>query len=124
MKLFAIYARVVLDEDLGLHAFRQKYHSLYDPHITLTQPRFILEEDIPEMRRILSSFFHCFKVQNHRIDQAFNTLVPEETTDESYSVMICNAENKILLNLQKNLIFLFYPCMHTLLAPLYILVRE
>ncbi len=106
MKLFAIYARVVLDEDLALNVFRQKYHGFYDPHVTLTQPRFISEEDIPEVRRILSSFFRCFKVQNHRIDLIFDTLVPEETASEHYSVMIGHAENKVLLNLQKNLIFL------------------
>ena len=99
MKIFAIYARVVLDEDLGLHAFRQKYQDLYDPHMTLTQPRFISEEEIPEVRRILLSFFHCFKVQNHRIDLIFNTLVPEETMCENYCVMIGEkSENKILLD--------------------------
>lgn len=106
MKMFAIYARVVLDEDVGSNVFRQKYHDLYNSHITLVQPRFISEEDIPDLKRVVSSFFESVHNPNHRIDLMFNTLIPDQTKSETYCLMIGVVENKTLVDLQKSLVSL------------------
>ncbi|MBI2473282.1 hypothetical protein HYV70_01880 [Candidatus Uhrbacteria bacterium] len=106
MKLFAIYARVVLDEDFRSNVFRQKDHDLYNSHITLVQSRFISEEDIPDLKRVVSSFFESVHIPNHRIDLIFNTLIPEQTSSEKYCLMIGAVENKTFMDLQKNLVSL------------------
>jgi len=103
MKIFAMYARVVLDRNTWLDAFRKKYHDAYDPHIALIQPRIISEEQVSDIKKRVSSFFSDFHIPNHRIDVIFDTLIPEETKTEKNCVMIGPKQNFLLLDLQKRL---------------------
>ncbi|MBI4599120.1 hypothetical protein HY734_02920 [Candidatus Uhrbacteria bacterium] len=88
MKIFAIYARVVLSEKLSeLDAFRQKYNDAYDPHITLKQPCWIEEDRVPELKRAVASFFQHLEIPGHRMDLCFEVLLPDQTAGEKKCII-------------------------------------
>ena len=61
-KIFAVYAEVEIPNIPDwLVEFRKKYSEPYDFHITLKQPVFIEESEIPKLKEKLRTFFEEYK---------------------------------------------------------------
>lgn len=101
-KIYAIWCKVNLTKKPDwLDAFRKKYNYLYEFHITLKQPCFIDESDLPEIKSIVSEVISEFNQlvgePNHKIDVEFEKIVADL---EDKSIMILAKENKMLMDLQ------------------------
>ena len=71
--IFAVYARVkLLKKPDWLDDFRIKYDEPYDFHITLKQPSFIDEKQIPLIKEKLDHVFSNFSLSSHKINIIFN----------------------------------------------------
>lgn len=68
-RIFAVYAKVDLkDKPDWLVRFREKYDQPYEFHITLKQPCYIKEDEIPQLEAKLSNFFNSRKSKEIPLD--------------------------------------------------------
>ena len=76
MKIFAVYSKLnFIKKPYWLDAFRNKYNYPYTYHVTLKQPTYIQEDEIADVKNILSSVFSELKFPEHKIDIVFDKLV-------------------------------------------------
>jgi len=100
MKIFAVYARVkLLKKPDWLDDFRFKYDDRYDFHVTLKQPCFINEEQIPPLKEKLNQIFSNFYLPDHKINILFNKKTINNEVEGKACIMIL-AKNKDICNLQ------------------------
>jgi len=97
-KIYAVWAKIKLVEKPDwLEGYRKKYNNLYPHHLTLKQPCFIDESELPEIKSIVSKVFGGFNFPNHKIDVVFEKIVADR---EDKSIMILAEKNQILMELQ------------------------
>ena len=102
MKVFAVYANVELTyKPMWLDAFQTKYGSSHPYHITLKQPSYIEEDQIPHLQQQVAAFFSSFRVPDHTIAIAFDT-VKDDATDGS--IILLGKQDKLLHGMQKKLV--------------------
>ena len=107
MKIFAVYARLnLIKKPEWLDKFREKYDDLYDFHITLKQPCFIDEKQIPELKNTVSEFFDNLVLSKHEISVLLNKTVIEEYADNKgeYIIMISTNEKSEIYELQAKIL--------------------
>lgn len=104
MKIFAVTAELELEETTWLAAFRAKYDEPYRPHITLKQPCFIEERDVPAIKSLLGDFVGTLATPDHRIAVLFDKLVHGE-----FTIMIDTTERKHLDQLQTGVLRVLKP---------------
>ena len=103
MKMFAILTNLKLTKKPEwLDEFREKYDKPYEFHNTLKQPRFIKEEDVPELKKRLQEFFENLHTPNHKIELIFDEIVAGK--DEEGTTIMLRAKNPVeLITLQQKL---------------------
>jgi 2'-5' RNA ligase len=104
VKIFAVTAELELDETTWLAAFRAKYDEPYKPHITLKQPCFVDEHDVPEVKSLLGDFVGTLATPDHRIAVLFDKLVHGE-----FTIMIDATERVQLDQLQADVLRVLEP---------------
>ncbi len=103
MKIFAIYAKVVLiKKPIWLDEFREKYDEPYEFHITLKQPCFIEEGKILDLKQKVSDFFEKLTVPNHQIAIVFEELVIDKD-EEGMTIMLKAKDASDLIKIQQDL---------------------
>ncbi len=96
MKIFAIYAVVKGEiKSAELNMFRKKYDEPYELHVTLKQPIQIDENEVDEVKQILSKL----DTPKSRINIIFNKMSGDEKV-----LMVDVDENLIIINLQKEIL--------------------
>lgn len=99
MKIFALYTDVTLTKQpKWLDGFVEKYQ-LHGLHVTLKQPCFIKEEDIPALKEKVELFVS--KCDIGRLDVVFDEAV--YNTDISGAIMLCARNAPRLIQLQQGL---------------------
>jgi hypothetical protein len=89
MKIFAVYSDVKLTrKPAWLDAFRARFDELYEYHITLKQPCFIQDEQIPGLKGKLKDFFAKSGIHDHYIDIAFDRLTVRPDAPMGGCIMI------------------------------------
>lgn len=101
MKIFAVYARVVLTKKPEwLDAFREEFDEPFELHITCVQPRFIDEDRCVELRQTVDQFFQTGICQ---INFYFDEIVSGPDTD-GVTIMIGSRDMPSLVSFQKSLV--------------------
>jgi 2'-5' RNA ligase len=99
MKIFAVYGRLNLTrKPEWFDAFRAKYGTTLEYHVTLKQPCFIEDAQIPDIKEKLNHIFGNFTVQGHRIDMIFDRLYCEKD-----AIMVRTKEIGPIMDLQKQI---------------------
>lgn len=99
MKIFALYTTVTLTKEPDwLDSFVEKYQQR-DLHVTLIQPRFIEEDEIPQLKQDIAQFFSTYVGGPMRV--AFDDLIYD--TEKSGAIMACARNAPALVQLQKDL---------------------
>lgn len=99
MKIFAIYGRLELtDKPEWFDAFRAKYGTIVEYHVTLKQPCFIEEPQIADLKEKLDDIFGNFTVPEHRIAMIFDRLYSDKD-----AVMVRTKEIGPIMDLQKQI---------------------
>ena len=99
MKIFAVYGRLDLTKKPEwFEAFRAKYGTTLEYHVTLKQPCFIEESQLPDIRGKLNIIFGNFTVPGHRIDMIFDRLYSEKD-----AIMVRTKETGPIMVLQKQI---------------------
>jgi 2'-5' RNA ligase len=80
-----------------LDSYRKKYNNLYEHHVTLKQPCFIDDTEMPDISSIVSKVFSEFAFPNHKIDVEFEEVVADR---EDKSIMLLAEKNELLMKLQ------------------------
>lgn len=104
MKIFAVTAELELVETTWLTEFRAKYDEPYKPHITLKQPCFIEERDVPTIKSLLGNFISTLATPDHRIVVLLDKLVHGE-----FTIMIDTTEREQLDRLQAGVLRVLDP---------------
>jgi 2'-5' RNA ligase len=98
-KIFALYTTITLVQKPDwLDSFVKKYQPR-DLHVTLIQPRFIEEDEIPQLKQSVAQFFLAYRGGFMRV--AFTDLVYD--TEKSGAIMACAQNAPALVQLQKDL---------------------
>lgn len=101
MKIFAVYARVVLTKKPEwLDAFREEFDEPFEPHITCVQPRFIDEDRCVELRQTADQFF---QTGTRPIHFYFDEIVSGPDAD-GVTIMIGSRNVPALVSFQKSLV--------------------
>ncbi len=103
MSIFAIYTNFVFqDKPDWLDDFKKKHNQVeYPYHVTLTQPRFVSEDQIREIKEKIASFLKGIK----QIPIIFDTLdIDEKGTEENDGCILVLAHNDAVVKLQKALL--------------------
>lgn len=99
MKIFAVYGRLNLTKKPEwFDAFRVKYGTILEYHVTLKQSCFIEEPQIPEIKEKLDNIFENFTVPGHKINLVFDKLYSEKD-----AVMVRTKETGPIMDLQKQI---------------------
>lgn len=99
MKIFALYTDVTLIQKPDwLDSFVKKYQQR-DLHVTLIQPRFIEEDEIPQLKEDIAQFFSEYSGGPLRV--AFDDLIYDNK--KSGAIMACAKSAPVLVQLQKDL---------------------
>jgi 2'-5' RNA ligase len=99
MKIFSVYGRLNLTKKPEwLDAFRAKYGTISEYHVTLKQPCFIEVSQIPDIKDKLDDIFGNFTVPGHRIDMIF-----DRPYSEKDAIMILAQETGPIMDLQKQI---------------------
>jgi len=100
MKIFAVYSVVTLEgKTAELKTFREKYDQPYKLHITLKQPVQINEDEVDEVKQILSGL----DVAKSKIKLVFDKINGDEKV-----LMLMAEENSTLMDLQKEVVGLLH----------------
>ena len=76
MKIFAVYSRLnFIKKPEWLDGFRNKYNYPYTYHVTLKQPTYIQEDDVVNVKDILSDVFSALELPKHKIDIVFDKVI-------------------------------------------------
>ena len=92
MKIFALYTNLnLIEKPVWLDEFRSKFDEPWDFHITLKQPCYIAEEDIPKMKSLLDSFL----ASGHQWDASTPVILDalRYDTDEDGTVIMLDMQN-------------------------------
>lgn len=101
MKIFAVYAKLdLVKKPDWLDDFRLKYDKPYFFHLTLKQPCFIEEPEIPVIKDKLSKFFDELILPNHAINLIFDELITEKVEGKGFYIMIGARRNEDIFKLQ------------------------
>ena len=73
-------------------------------HITLIQPRYIKENDIPDIKSKITEILSKNKFTSEDTKVFFDTLVIDQESDEKYVFMLNARKNEALINIQKELL--------------------
>ncbi len=104
MKFFAIYTNAtIVNKPEWLDSFRAKYDISYAEHFTLTQPRYIRECDIENLKQAITKYFERNKFQAFTITCDVPHLDRQDATNDG-CVMIAAQESQQLKNLQQDLV--------------------
>ena len=109
MKISAVYARVALTEKPDwLDDFRVKFENHYEYHVTLKQPVFIDEYQLPVMKAQLEKLLIDHPVPEHRIQLVFSTIEPDrvEPGEIDSCIMLMSEPNQAITGLQKSIVTL------------------
>lgn len=99
MKIFAVYGRLNLaKKPEWFDAFRAKYGTISEYHVTLKQPCFIEEPQISDIQEKMDNIFGNFIVPGHKIDMIFDKLYSEKD-----AIMIRTEEAGPIMDLQKQI---------------------
>ena len=99
MKIFAVYGRLNLTKKPEwFEAFRAKYGTIFEYHVTLKQSCFIEEPQIPDLKKKLNDIFENFAVPGHKIDMIFDELYSEKD-----AIMVRTKETRPIIDLQKQI---------------------
>jgi 2'-5' RNA ligase len=99
MKIFAVYGRLDLTKKPEwFDAFRIRYGTMLEYHVTLKQSCFIEESQIPDIKDKLNNIFGNFTVPGHRIDMIFDRLYSEKD-----AIMVRAQESGPIMDLQKQI---------------------
>ncbi len=99
MKIFAVYGRLNLTKKPEwFDAFRAKYGTTLEYHVTLKQSCFIEESQIPDIKGKLNNIFENFTVPEHKIDMIFDRLYSEKD-----AIMVRTKETGPIMDLQKQI---------------------
>ena len=97
-KIYAVWAKIKLNKKPDwLDNYQKKYNNLYEFHVTLKQPCFIDESDLPNIKLIVPKVIDSFVFDNHKIEVVFKKI---DADREDKSIMISAEENDILMDLQ------------------------
>ncbi|MBI2589493.1 2'-5' RNA ligase family protein [Candidatus Berkelbacteria bacterium] len=102
MKIMAVWGKVLLknEPDWLLH-LRERNNNFYEYHVTLKQPCWIDESQLPKIEQQLSDCLAKFKVLDHSIELNFNKL----EVDETDGIILLFARNQQLIaSLQKEIV--------------------
>ena len=101
MKIFALYTNLTLyQKPTWFDEFRVQYDEPCELHITLIQPRFIEEGDIPALKELVSAFFAKMPISAHKIDVTFGEVSVKSGLG---AIMLVAKDGGTLARLQKNL---------------------
>ena len=99
MKIFVVYGRLNLTKKPEwFDAFRAKYGTILEYHVTLKQSCFIEESQIPDIKEKLNHIFGNFTVPEHKIDMIFDRLYSEKD-----AIMVQTKETGPIMDLQKQI---------------------
>lgn len=105
MKIFALYLRVNLaKKPQWFDAFREKNNGWFELHITLIQPRFVNDEEIPELKEKIQAILGRIKLIESDKTIMFDKPVFEELPDSNYLFMWFAKENIAITALQNELV--------------------
>ncbi|MBP6945321.1 2'-5' RNA ligase family protein [Patescibacteria group bacterium] len=106
MKLFAVYSKVHLTQKpTWLDEFYKKYNpSSSGYHVTLKQPCYLKEEDIPNVKNQLAGLFNSAPIPSHEIILNFNDLAIDIGIGEFKSIMIHAEHQPSIHKLQKHIL--------------------
>lgn len=101
MKIFALYTDIQLVNKPGwFDEFTRRYSKAWNHHLTLTQPRYIDEDDIDALKQKVSDFFASAGLAS--ISLAFNDVAVHKDED-GIDIFLHSAPNAALAALQKQL---------------------
>ena len=105
MKIFAVYFRIVLTKKPDWFSeFREKFKTNSILHVTLIQPRYSSEDDIPRIQRIVGEVLNRNVFTDEDKKLYFDTLASGPESDGRYVFMLCARENPALVHFQKDLL--------------------
>lgn len=104
MKLFAVYCLVdLVNKPDWLDEYRRKYDKPYDFHVTLKQPCYIEESQIPSLKEKLLTFFNKPNFNGSKIKLNFNQVILDDENPNDGCVMI-RAEDERINKLQRQIL--------------------
>jgi 2'-5' RNA ligase len=99
MKIFAVYGRLNLTKKPEwFDAFRAKYGTTLEYHVTLKQSCFVEESQIPDIKEKLNTIFGNFTLPGHKIDMIFDRLYCEKD-----AIMVRTKETGPIMDLQRQI---------------------
>jgi len=103
MKIFAVYFSICLPREPDwLIKFREKYDEPFETHITLKQPCFIAESELPLLKQQLKAFVKNNNLK--KIPVEFSKVVVDESDTEKNIIMLTPKDSVELIALQRKLI--------------------
>ena len=104
-KIFAIYFKINLTQKPEwFDEFRDAYQGTKILHVTLVQPRFIEEDQVPNIKSKIQEVLNKYNFTDDIKKIIFNKLESGEGMDWKYVFMLLAEENKTLINFQKDLV--------------------
>lgn len=110
MKIFATYLTLdLINPPKWFEDFRKRNNAWFDLHITLTQPRYIEEDQIEQLKETISSFVskNIFSEMDKKL--FFDKASLEKTADEEFIFMWFLKKNDRINILQKGLVEIMRP---------------
>lgn len=105
MRIFAITTNVVLTKKPAwLDEFRRKYDKPFEYHVTLKQPCYIHEKELPKLKVTFTEFVFNWPKFEHGIKIFFNRIKIDTTVEGEMCIMIKAKKNLELIKLQKKLL--------------------
>jgi len=104
MKKFATYLKVTLvGKPDWFDSFYAKYSEPHEMHITLTQPRYIDESGVENLKLEISNVLQNFTFKDSNQVFTFDACLYDKESDENHTVMLATQGNELLNSLQKDL---------------------
>lgn len=106
-KIYTVYCTVKLDDSHEwLEAFRAKYDRQHPFHITMKQPAYIDDKDLPKIKSRLEEILYELPSSVPKIRLTFNNLqIDEHDADDgmAWIYVFAGERNKLLDDLQKHI---------------------
>jgi 2'-5' RNA ligase len=103
MKIFALYLKLsIIEKPEWFDSFRAIYDKPYDVHLTLIQPRYIEDEQVPLMKLKVDELIHKYKFTDEYKIIDFTELICEKE-DQTYLMMLFPKDFGIFPDYQKAL---------------------
>ncbi len=101
IKIFAVYGRVeILDAPNWLEAFREKYNTPYDYHVTLKQPCYFHERQLQDIKNSIRKALVGFDLPDNQLSLHFDSLRADRLDG---SIMIMAGANTLLGSIQRSI---------------------